>query len=160
MSQATLETTQFDGHTYGMYQLPPMVSHDLLMDFTRMVGPAVGPLLDTLFAAFSGKGVEAVLEMDLTPSFFTAAAGSLFGGIDKRVIENTIRKFSEYSEVDGMKMTPGIFEAHFLGNLDAMYRWLAWGMKVQWGKSLRALAEGLKNRGAQMIPPAPASPRG
>lgn len=149
MSQTTPETTTIGGKTYTMYMLPPMQSHDLLMDVAKMVGPSIGPVLDTVVGMLTGGGIEQAMDTELGPSFFTKAAGAFFGGVDKKVIRDTIEAFKGVSEVNGAPLK-GIFDAHFMGALEEMYQWVAWGMRVQWGKSLSALVAGLKDKGAIM----------
>jgi hypothetical protein len=147
MSQLTADTKRIGESDYLMRQLPPMQSHDLLMDVSKMLGPSLGPLLDTLFV---GKDAAAVMDMDIGPAFFTQAAVAFFKGIDKKVISNTISAFAKVSEVDG-KPLHLILDDHFHGNLHEMYGWLAWGMSVQWGKSVRALVKGIASWGAEAI---------
>jgi hypothetical protein len=159
MSQADSQKITFGETTYEMFQLPPMESHDLLMDLTKMVGPAVGPLMDSLVSILSGSGVEAILDLDLGAACFSQSTHSLFHELDKQVLRNTIKAFSKVTLVSGKGKLVDIFDAHFLGGLDEMYRWLAWGMRVQWGKSVRALVNGMKDRSARLKPPTEPSPQ-
>lgn len=138
MSQTNSEKTKIGDKEYEMYMLPPMQSHDLLMDVAKMVGPALGPLIDALFSKATGKGADDLMGQELGTDFFTKAAGALFSGVDKSILKNVIDTFKEITFVGGTPLK-GIFEAHYLGKLDEMYKWIGWGMRVQWGKSLNAL---------------------
>lgn len=137
MSQLDAERKVIDGKSFEVYMLPPMTSHDLLMDVAKMVGPALGPVLDKLFSGDRSKGE--VLEQEIGAEFFTKAASALFSGLDKKVLSDVMRALREVTHVEGVPLD-GIFDIQFKGNLDSMYKWLFFGMKVQWGKSLSALA--------------------
>jgi hypothetical protein len=147
MSQHEGVTETIEGKSYTMYMLPPMQSHNLLVDVVKMVGPALGPLMDTVFSEKSKSG-EDVLEQELGSRFFERAAEKLFGGLDKAVFEKVVEAFKEVTHVDKKPLAP-IFDAWFSGDLATMYKWLMFGMKAQWGKSLSALASGLPLQSAK-----------
>jgi len=147
MSQFNGETREIDGNKYTVYMLGPMVSHDLLVDLSKMVGPSLGPVLD-VFANSLSSG-KPTLENELNADFFTKAASSLFASLDKVTLKNIINSMAEVTHVDGKPLKP-IFEAHFRGKLQAMYKWLAFAMQAQWGKCLSALVDNVQARGADM----------
>lgn len=138
MSQLDGETKDIDGHKYTVYMLPPMTSHELLVDVSKMIGPALGPLIDGAQQQSDGLNYRAL---------FDRAAQALFSGLDKAVLRALIDKMSEVSHVDGKPLKP-IFDGHFRGRLDWLYAWLAFAMKVQWGKPLSALTSRLGGQGA------------
>jgi len=149
MSQTQPISTEIDGKTYTMYMLPPLRSHDLLMDVVKMIGPSLGPVFDVLFASNKKSGGE-VLEQEIGPDFFSKAARTLFDSLSKGITKEIIFAFAEITQVDNVTLKP-IFDSHFMGRLDVMYRWLAWGMGVQWGKPLSALVSGVSGQGARII---------
>ena len=157
MSQNEGTTESIGGSEYTVYMLPPMISHDLLMDVAKMVGPALGPVFDTFFSDALKGGKANILDQAVSPEFFTKAAGALFGGLDKKVLREVIDKMTGVTHVDGKPLKP-IFDMHFRGKLDVMYRWLAFNMQVQWGKSLGALGSIITTRGAEAIATASQSP--
>jgi hypothetical protein len=131
-----------------MYMLSPMISHELFIDVCKMVGPSLGPAIDALIKKFTpDSNLGGLLEQELSGDFFTKALTALFGGLDKKILRDTINAFKTVTHADGMALVD-IFDAHFHGRLDALYEWLLWGMRVQWGKSLSALGKGLLARGA------------
>lgn len=138
MSQKEGTQTRIGEHEYLMYMLPPMVSHDLLIDVAKMVGPALGPVLDALFSKAEGADFSAILGQEIGTEFFSKAASAIFGGLDKKVLKDVIKEFRGVTFVDGKPLDP-IFDFHFQGELGDLHHWLVWGMKVQWGKSFRAL---------------------
>ena len=147
MSQVAPHARTIGDHEFTMYMLPPMTSHNLLMDLLQMVGPGLGPVFDALGSKAQGKQISELLNEDLTSDFFTKAADALFRGLRKDVLENVIKMFRQVSQVDG-KQLDGVFDAIFLGRLDLMYQWLVWGMQVQWGKAFGALLGGIGKSGA------------
>lgn len=155
MSQKEGVTEVIDGKTYTMYMLPPMVSNDLLIDVAKMIGPALGPVVDYLVTGKKSDELSAVMDKELDSGFFTKVATSLSRELDKEVFTRVIQTFKQFTHVDGQPLDR-IFDAHFRGELGAMYRWLAWGMRVQWGKCWSALGGVVSLPGA-IVPPVPPS---
>lgn len=159
MSQRTAVEKEIGEKQFTMYMLGPMVSHELLMDVMKMVGPAIGPMFDVVL---SGKGtgeidIGKVMEEQVGGEFFSKAATALFGGLDKKVLRDIINAFSAVTHIDGVPLDK-TFEVQFAGDLGMMYQWLAWGMAVQWGKSFGALASMVGKR-AKMEEPESPSPK-
>lgn len=127
---------EIDGKSYTMFTLPPMLSHDLLMDFAKMTLPGIGPVVD---AIVGGKETVSAMEQELGGNFFTNAAKIIAENLNKATVKRLIEEFSKVTVVQGAGKLNEIFEAHFAGRLAAMYLWLAWGLEVQWGGLLGAL---------------------
>jgi len=147
MSQREPYYIDLGDNKFCMYMLPPMQSHRLLMAVAKMIGPSFGPVIDMVFSAAKKSGKD-IMDQDVGADFFSRALGSLFSDLDEGIIDKLISAFSEVSEVDGKPMK-GIFDFFFMGNLDLMYKWLAWGCKVQWEKSLSVLVDIIKTQGAK-----------
>jgi hypothetical protein len=128
-------TKEIDGKSYTMFTLPPLESHDLLVEFTKMVVPGAGPVID----AIVGKGLKAAFELETGSEFFTRAAKVIAGSLDNAVLRKLINGFSKVTVVQGTGKLNEIFDVHFAGRLPAMYLWLGWGIEVQWGGLLGAL---------------------
>jgi hypothetical protein len=147
MGRSEAHTETINNADYEMYMLPPMDSHDLLMEVTKMTVPAIGPLIDKLVAGKSGDDLQKLLSQEIPPDFFSKAFSSLATNLDKNVLHKVIKAFESVTVVTTSSGKKGklkdLFDVHFQGELDAMYKWIAWGMRVQWGKSLSALAGGL-----------------
>jgi len=144
MSQQYCESKQIVEHKYEVFPLPPMVSHNLLIDVSKMIGPSLGPLFDR----FTGKNVDEILKTKLDSDFLTKAFDSFFANVNKETIEIVIKALREKTMVDGKELHK-IFDIHFLGNLDEMYQWLFFAMKVQWGKLFSALTNSISFQGAE-----------
>ncbi|MCP4570697.1 MAG: hypothetical protein GY841_24190 [FCB group bacterium] len=147
MSQQDYQTKTIDGVEYAVYMMAPMESNDLLLDVSKMLGPSIGPLLDKFFG---GGSLEAALEQQITPDFFAKAAAALFSGLDKAVVKRVIEEMREKTMANGKPLKP-IFDIHFMGKLDQMYKWLAFAMQAQWGKCCSALVQGISAQGAKAI---------
>jgi len=145
MSQKTPEETTIGESTYEMFMLPPLESHGLLMDVVKMVGPALGETVGALFGGSASE--EEILEREVTGDLLSGALGKLFQDLNKKTLEAVIASFRRVTHVDGKELHK-IFDHHFQGSLDEMYKWLAWGFQVQWGKSLSALVNGAGGQGA------------
>jgi hypothetical protein len=145
MSQMLPEETTIGDNKYEMYMLPPIKSHNLLMDVAKMAGPALGQAISALFGGSASD--KEVLEREVTVDLLSGALGKLFEDLNKQTMESVIAEFKSVTHVDG-KPLDKIFDIHFRGNLHGMYEWLAWGSRVQWGKSLSALVNGASGQGA------------
>ena len=150
MSQVVPVKTTIGEKQYTMSMLPPMKSHRLLTKVAKMVGPSLGPVFDKLFNEVkAGKGD--VLDQDVPVAFFTNAAGSLFDSLDEKVLDEVMAEFQAVTVVEGLGLLEGKFDVHFLGRLDEMYQWVAWGMSVQWGKVFGGLAAAAKAKVAMAV---------
>lgn len=147
MSQKEGVTETIGENQYIMYMLPPLVSHDLLMDVTKMIGPALAALVGGIFGGKTPENAEEILEKEVNSDFLTTALERLFQDINKATLTKVIQHLRPMTHVDG-KPLDQIFDIHFQGELDGMYKWLFWGMRVQWGKSLSALMSGASGQGA------------
>ena len=172
MSQLETAEEMIGDHKYTMYMLAPIRSHNLLIDVGKMVGPAFGALIGSIMP--SGKAEEPeeeptdseegseeeepkedsgdLSERQVDSELLASAVALLFTGLNKKTLEQVIHAFKEVTEVDGKLFGKGTnFDQHFRGELGNMYKWLAFGMNVQWGKSLSVLASGASGPGAQAL---------
>jgi hypothetical protein len=149
MTQLTPHEKVIGERTFVMYMLPPMESHELLIDVAKMLGPSVGDLLDSL----KQKGeVEAMLDMEVGGDFFSKIATQLASSLDKNVLRAVIKAFKRMTHVDN-KPLDTTFDIVFIGQLKQMYEWLIWGMSVQWAGSFGVLASVADGQGAGVAVP-------
>jgi hypothetical protein len=139
MSQMHSQKKEIDGHQYEMFMMEPRASNRLLTKVGKMILPSLGPIADMLSNAFSGGGKN-VMDLDLGNDFFSKALTQLCLDLDEKTMDTVIDEFQKVTHVDGQQLDK-IFAAHFLGRIDNMYKWLAWGMQVQWGKCWGVLAD-------------------
>lgn len=147
MSQHDGVTETVGEHEYTMYMLPPMRSHNLLMDVAKMVAPAIGDAVGALLSGKTDEKKASIMEQEISPELISSAVSKLAKDVNQKTSDKVFSAFREVTHVDG-KPLDRIFDEHFRGALDEMYRWLFWGMRVQWGKSLSALVSGASGRGA------------
>lgn len=158
MSQHDAVSTTIDGCKYEMNYLPPMESHELFMDVVKMVGPTLGPLFDLLFAGKAkSSDLKTMLDQEIGPDFFSRATTSLFDALNKDVSRRVIEGLRKVSRADGTSLDSQ-FDVHFHGRLDSMYKWVFWGMRVQWGKCFGALGSVIDLQGAKFQTPTEQSP--
>lgn len=139
----------FAGRTFKMFMLPPLDSHDLLLDVAKMLGPSVGNVLDALLKQGDKElKLEQLLDMDLNGEFFAKISKQLFAALDKEIVRKVIASFRTVTHVDNRPLD-AVFDAIFTGKLGDMYQWLLWGMRVQWAGSFGALASVADGRGAE-----------
>lgn len=144
MSQNQGINQTIDGKVYIMHMLPPLESNDLLIDVMKMIGPSLGAFFDSVSKGKGGFDFES----ELGPDFFTNAASSLFKSLDKTTVRNVINAFAKVTIVEGSGTLDQTLAIHFAGRLPALYKWIAWGMRVQWGGLASALRDFLPARGA------------
>jgi len=148
MSQKDPVTKQIGDNNFEMYPLPPSVSMDLLIDVVSVLSPVVAPILNGIFSGKSDADKEEILEKEIDADLFLDALKSLKPQELKRVKNDLIKGLSQVTHVNG-KSIDRAFEALFLGDIGSLLQWLAWGMKVQWGKSLSALGDVLPSQSAK-----------
>jgi len=135
MSQHEAIKKEIDGFEYSMNMMDPLRSNKLLIQVCKMIGPAVGPVLDRMV---SSKGLETELDSDFISKAFT----SLFQNMDSDKIEYLIKEFTKDCSVtiEGKTVAlSSIFDLHFMGAIDRMYKWFIFCTQAQWGKCLGAL---------------------
>ena len=159
MSQMTGHKQTIEGHEYTVYMLSPLVSHELLTDVAKMVGPSLGPAIDVVMGAVQNQSLANLMEQEIDPALFSRALSSLFDRLDKKTMRTLIDAMAGVTHIDG-KPVADVFDFHFKGQLGAMYQWLAFAMRVQWGNCFGALASLLQRQGAEadVVPMASRSP--
>lgn len=155
MSQKEGVVETIGEHEYTMYMLPPIQSHNLLIDVAKMVGPALGSLIGSLMPdgksdADTDTEKESLYEREVDGDLLSGAVAALFRDLNKQTFEQVIAAFKSVTHVDGKELNK-IFDFHFRGELDQMYLWLSLGVRVQWGKSLSALVSGASGPGVQAL---------
>lgn len=151
------QETEIDGFKFRMSAMDPFTSDALLMDVLKMVGPALGHVLDQIKM---GKGDEVsedeqkdatqqsfdllskasgILDAEISDGFIGKAATSLFSGLNNATLKRVTDAFMADTEVctDGSdKYTPLAKTASvvFRGRIMMLQRFRVWGAMVQWGK--------------------------
>lgn len=141
MSQQDTYVKEIDGVRFEMGMLPPRKSHRLLLSFSKMVGPSIGPLADSLIASSEGKSIKNLLDLDVDlGDLVEKVSKTFFADLDIDKIDEFMDAFAEVTFVKDGPLNK-VFDLFFLGRLDLMYGWFLWGIKIQWGKSVSALVK-------------------
>lgn len=140
MSQVDHEVREIDGYTYKVLMLDPLLATDLLTDLCQLLAPALGALGgvmvkekgDILQKALDG--FEADDKTNIDTAFERAVLG-FFGRLDKAKQREWIGMLAKVTMLvlpDGKEPMLGpVFTKHFQGRIFAMYKWMAFALKVQ-----------------------------
>jgi hypothetical protein len=141
MSQVDYEVKEIDGYTYKVLMLDPLLATDLLTDLCQLLAPALGALGgvlvkergDVLQKALDGFDADEKTNIDVA---FERAVLGFFGRLDKAKQREWIAMLTKVTMLvlpDGKEpMLSPIFLKHFQGRVFAMYKWLAFALKVQY----------------------------
>ena len=152
MSQKDPVIKRIDDYNFKMFMLPPLLSNRLLLEVTKMIGPSVGPVADMIFNSAKSRNTDA-LDVELGYDFFSKVSQTLFKDLEVATTERLIEAFSKVTAVDDQPLE-GRVDYFFIGELDVMYQWLAWGLKVQWGKCLGSLVNAIREQQGVTLAPA------
>lgn len=124
-------STTIDGDRYEMTLLGATQGYRLFHRLFQMFGPSLGKLLDAASSAGNIQDVDLASEgvVDLFRALTTDVREQ-----DLDYLIESLKKQTHVSPGDTEKTVPmtGVFELHFSGKMGAMFRWLAWGLKVQY----------------------------
>jgi hypothetical protein len=137
MAQTDAKTVTIDGHTYKVYMLDPLTATDLLADISSIVVPS----LAALGGKVSPDELKEVLASDAdAPDLggaYERAAVLFFQRFDKTVQRAVISKLATVTAVvlepNKEPMLDSILAVHFKGRIGALYQWLFFALKVQFG---------------------------
>lgn len=157
MSQKEGVTKVIGEHEYTMYMLPPLVSNRLLIKLGKLVSPALGALLDA-FSGSKGFKIDELLDSSVESTKFSRAVKELTENLEDTSLDPFIENLRKVTHVKGFGELDKVFDEFFRGGLDEMYKWLFWGMAVQWGKSFGVLVGMTGDRDAGTPPKTLQSP--
>ncbi len=123
-----------DGVTYEVQMLPGTKSWKMLLRLGKMIGPALGKVIDG-----SEGSLQNLMNADLSEVFIGEALTALTERMDEAEVEIIIQQLAECTIVDN-KPLKGIFELHFQGNPGALLKWLAFAVQANFAPFSNALA--------------------
>lgn len=149
-------STEIDGHKYEMQMLPGTTSWKLMLKITKMLGPGLGKLLDTILSTLRGKKqltgkdvMQALMAMELSQSFISEIVEALVDRVEEAEVEIIIGTLAGVCSANGMILAQaGHFDSHFTGRPWAIMKWLGWALQAQYSGSSR----GLPNVASQVAP--------
>lgn len=132
-------STIIDGDLYEMTLFGATQGYRLFHKLFQMFGPSFGRLMDAL------GDKQDIQDVNLSSEAAVAALESLTTTVkqaDLDLIVDALKKCTHVG-VDGTEKTVplgGVFELHFSGRVWSMFKWLAWGLQVQYGSFADAFA--------------------
>ena len=125
MAQIDSQSISINGRTYQVFKLPPLTAQDVLIDLAQALAPAASELTKIL----DGQKDIATLERQIDPG---AAIGKIAMGLTKEKMRDLVSVMQNVTHCDGKELGP-VFDAVFSGDLPAMYQWLWFALRVQFG---------------------------
>jgi hypothetical protein len=137
---------QIGDSTFKVYELPATQGLAMFMQLAKMVGPAMGVLVDAAKASTGGASLANVLGASISGDVFGAAMESLATRLDEQQVQAMIAKLREKTEVDlsgsgnFVQLSQGLYDTIFAGKIMALLTWLRFALEVQFADFLPALA--------------------
>jgi len=132
-------STTIDGDRYEMTLFGATQGYRLFHRLFKMFGPAFGKVMD----AVSETGD--IQDVNLSSDAAVAALEALTHHVrdtDLDVMVEALKKVTHVGVAGSDKTVPlaGVFELHFSGRIASMFKWMGWGLKVQYGTFADAFA--------------------
>jgi hypothetical protein len=146
------EDETIDGHTYRVTMLPVSKGRRLLAELFKVAGPALGDLAS---AAAGAKGVSEVKVESLA-----GALRQLADRLEPAFLDRLCEELAASTQLvldGGARAVPlkQEMEFHFAGRYGAMFKWIAFALKVNyadffgaWSGGVRALQQKAQAPGA------------
>lgn len=124
-------STTIDGDRYEMTLFGATQGYRLFYRLFKMFGPSFGRLVEAM------KDGASIQDVDMAGDAAVAALKSLAVDVHEADLDHVIdalKKQTHVGQGGSDKTVPlaGVFEVHFQGRLGSMFKWLAWGLKVQY----------------------------
>lgn len=133
MSQRDSQKSIIDGHEYEVFMLAPKTARRILVEMVKVVGPALGQLVDS-----TPGGISKIMEMDTEGIKWASIIGELSTRLDADMLDAHMSALAEKTHVGG-KPLAGVFDLHFMGGIGTMFKWYAFALKVNYGNFTGAL---------------------
>lgn len=128
-----------DGDLYEMTQFGATQGYRLFHRILRILGPSFGHIMDALVVTKDIRDVD--LSSDVVVEGIKALTES-FKEADMDLVVDLMKKATHVGVGGSRETVPlsGVFEAHFSGRIGSMFKWLGWGLQVQYGSFTSAFA--------------------
>jgi len=142
-----IHSTVIDGDRYEMTMFGASQGYRIFHRLFKILGPVLGKVMD------AAVDVQDIRDVDLSSGAVAEGLQALSGAMKESDLDyliDAMRKCTHVGIGGSEKTTPlaGVFEMHFSGRIGSMFKWLAWGLKVQYSSfgdafaSLRPPSEG------------------
>lgn len=130
-----------DGSTYQFEQFNTTLSLNVLIRLSKIVGKPLALALGAVFGDEQGKGKDeaarSLLEQDLKPALLAEAMDALMLRLDEKETIELIKTLAAGKVLaDGR---PVVFDVHYEGRLDHLFRVVQAALEVQYGNFFGAL---------------------
>ncbi len=149
---------QIGSNTFRVTPLGAKQSLPLLLDLAKIVGPALGIVIDA--AGAGSKSFSDLANTKITGDVFGRAAEMLFSRMDNGKVQELINKLMERTQIDRegsgnfMQLGP-VYDLTFTGKLSELFGWLRFALEVNYSDFLPLLAS-LGHRASTVDAPAQA----
>lgn len=131
---------------YRVTELPATRSLDMLIGLFKMIGPALGVVMDGVDTA-KRTSLADMLDAKLSGDAFARAAAELAARVNTPQVQDMIAKLRACTQYDPggqgetfRNMTAETFDMHFAGRMHELFGWLAFALEVQFGDFFGSLA--------------------
>jgi hypothetical protein len=145
VSQLDERSQTIDGIRFEFKMLPPRKAARIMVELTKLLGPAVGNAADSV----GGGGIQELMEKDVSAGMLSGILGGISDRLDPDKLDNLMDEFSRVTFVkngDKKPLLNDVFDSTFAGKPGTMFRWLAASIKhnyadffVGWGDVLGRL---------------------
>jgi len=134
-----IQHTIIDGDRYEMTLFGATQGYRLFHRLFKMFGPGFGALMDA--ASETGS----IQDVDLSSDVVVSGIRSLTENVREADLDHVIDSLKKCTHVGagGIENTiplGGVFELHFSGRIGTMFKWLGWGLQVQYASFFDAFA--------------------
>lgn len=143
------QSTYIDDYKYEMTMLAATPSYKLFHRLFRMLGPSFGTLVDVI-PSNGDLG-----EIDFSGPAVTRGIQALTENVKETDLEHLITQLKGQTHVGveagsdkTTQLTP-IFEVHFQGQIGSLFKWIYWGLTVQYGNFQSAFASMMPQGGGE-----------
>jgi hypothetical protein len=135
---------QVGSSTYRVTQLGATQSLTTLLDLAKMLGPALGVVVDG--AGGHSASFADLANAQVTGAVFARATEALFSRLDNVKVQEIINKMREKTQVDregngNFQNLAPIFDVHFAGKMGELFGWFRFALEVNYSDFLPLLAD-------------------
>ena len=148
--------TDIDGHTYHITMLPGTRSWKLMLRITKILGPSLGKVVDTILQSVKGKKgltgrdvMQSLMSLKLSTNFIGEVVEALCNRMEEDEVEFVINELRSVCFAGNKRMDDDThFDAHFMGRPWAIMKWLGWALRIQYSD----FSSGSANAAEQVAP--------
>lgn len=132
------QSTVINGHRYVMTMLPATPSYRLFRRLFKIIGPSFGSIME-----LAKDGTKDIGDTDIASEPVVRGIRVLADAITEDELDNVVEQLKKVTEVgiNGSDKTvplENVFELHFSGAIGFMFKWLYWGLRVQYENFISA----------------------